>query len=249
MRVLLAGESWISQSTHYKGVDSFTTVVFESGAEHFIHALSGAGISVEHMPGHEVPRRFPATREELCAFDAVVLSDIGANSILLHPDTFLRGESTPNRLEALAEWVTVDGGGLMMAGGYLSFQGIEAKARYKDTPVERVLPVDLLSWDDRVETPQGVCAKVVKASHEIVRGVDSTWPQLLGYNRTVAVDGHDVIATVNDDPLIVAGTVGAGRTAVWTSDVGPHWCPRPFIEWDGYGRLMSQLVTWIAGKR
>src|SRR4051794_28444006 len=111
-RVLLAGESWVSQSTHFKGVDQFTSVTFETGSEAFIAALEAHGMQVTYLPGHDVPRKFPATREELNEFDVVVLSDIGANSLLLHPDTFLKGIPTPNRLDVLAEWVRVDGGGL-----------------------------------------------------------------------------------------------------------------------------------------
>jgi len=91
------------------------------------------------MPAHEVPERFPANAEELAAYDVVVLSDIGADSILLHPDTWLRGQRTVNRLVVLAEWVR-SGGGLLMAGGYMSFQGINGAARYRRTPIEEVLP-------------------------------------------------------------------------------------------------------------
>jgi len=43
------------------------------------------------MPGHAVPTDFPAS---LAEYDVVVLSDIGADSLLLHPDTFLRGRRT-----------------------------------------------------------------------------------------------------------------------------------------------------------
>src|SRR4051794_9478540 len=114
--VLLAGESWISQSTHYKGFDQFTSVTFETGSEAYIAALESAGMTVTYLPGHDVPRKFPGTREELSSFDVVVLSDIGANSLLLHPDTFLLGRPTPNRLQVLADWVRLDGGGLVMAG-------------------------------------------------------------------------------------------------------------------------------------
>ena len=37
-RVLLAGESWISQATHYKGFDSFSSTTFHTGADAFIAA-------------------------------------------------------------------------------------------------------------------------------------------------------------------------------------------------------------------
>ena len=43
-----------------------------------------------------------------------------------------------------------------MVGGYLTFQGIDGKARYAGSPVEAALPVTLLPVDDRVERPAGV---------------------------------------------------------------------------------------------
>ncbi|MEN6429939.1 MAG: glutamine amidotransferase, partial [Coriobacteriales bacterium] len=108
-RVLVAGESWVSESTHYKGFDNFTSVVYERGVGPLKTALEGAGIGVDHMPAHEVPERFPASVAELAVYDVVVLSDIGADSILLHPDTWLRGQRTVNRLVVLAEWVRSGG--------------------------------------------------------------------------------------------------------------------------------------------
>src|SRR5246127_5473348 len=57
--------------------------------------------------------------------------------------------------ELVKEYV-LQGGGLAMAGGYLSFQGIYGAARYHRSPIEEVLPVSLLPTDDRVEKPEGI---------------------------------------------------------------------------------------------
>ena len=54
-----------------------------------------------------------------------------------------------------------DGAGLLMCGGYFSFQGIDGKARWRRTPIEDVLPVTCLPWDDRVEIPEGTNAEIV----------------------------------------------------------------------------------------
>ena len=42
-----------------------------------------------------------------------------------------------------------------MIGGYFSFQGIDGKARWRNTPVEEALPVSCLAYDDRLEIPEG----------------------------------------------------------------------------------------------
>jgi uncharacterized membrane protein len=84
--------------------------------------------------------------------------------------------------------------------------------------------------------------------HPIVIGLDGEWPDLLGYNRVRPREGVEVVVSVGDDPLIVAGTHGQGRSAAFTSDCGPHWCPPPFMAWDGYAVMWAQLVAWVAGR-
>ena len=177
----------------------------------------------------------------------MVLSDIGSNTLLLNPDTFFRFKSLPNRLEALRDYVAA-GGGLVMVGGYMTFQGIDAKARYHGTPVEDVLPVTISPHDDRVEAPQGAAPKVAMKNHPIVAGIGGRWPALLGYNRLTAKTGADVVALVGEDPLIVAGTYGKGRAVAFASDCGPHWAPPAFVNWKGYARLWAQIAAWTAGR-
>ena len=71
----------------------------------------------------------------------VLLSDIGANTLLLHPDTFDRSLPMPNRLALLRDYVQ-GGGGLIMIGGYLTFRGSTAGPATPAPPVEEALPVD-----------------------------------------------------------------------------------------------------------
>ncbi|OUE31840.1 hypothetical protein BFL35_03000 [Clavibacter michiganensis] len=173
-----------------------------------------------------------------------MLSDIGANTLLLPASVFAGGHAAPsNRLRVLADWVR-DGGALLMVGGYLSFQGIEAKANYRATPLADVLPVVMEVGDDREETPEGV-SPASAGQHPISAGLGSEWPAILGYQRFTAKDGAVVIATVGDHPLIVVDDVGAGRVAAVATDMGPHWLPADFIGWDGYGRLWNQLLAWL----
>ncbi|MEN0072520.1 MAG: glutamine amidotransferase, partial [Propionicimonas sp.] len=229
----------MSQSTHFKGFDSFTSVVFERGADAFIAAAARTGIEVEQLYAHDVPERFPDTVEELAGYDAVLLSDIGANSFLLPPATWVGGRSRPNRLEVIGEYVRA-GGGLMMAGGYLSFQGFQARANFARTPLADLLPVQLLDCDDRVECPQGV--RPVAADAGLLASAIQGAPDLLGYNRVLARPQAQVHASVGQDVLIATMAVGAGRSLVWTSDIGPHWCPTPFLEWDGFAPLVDAML-------
>ena len=245
-RVLIAGESWVTHSIHQKGFDSFTTTAYEEGVGPLKAALEAGAFEVTYLPNHVAATDFPDTAAALGAFDAVILSDIGANTLLLHPETFARSVPRPDRLAAIGEYVAA-GGGLLMVGGYLTFAGIEGKARWAGTPVEDALPVTIATADDRVESPAGATPRVRQLDHPIVAGLPSKWPNLLGYNRVVPRDGADVVVAVGEDPLIVAGASGKGRGAPFTSDCGPHWCPPPFVEWDGYATMWQQLVGWVAG--
>ena len=135
------------------------------------------------MPGHEAAEGFPFAMEGLARYDAIILSDIGANTLLLPPAVWLQSRTVPNRLKLIRDYVEA-GGGLLMAGGYSSFQGIDGKARWRRTAVEQVLPVTCLPWDDRVEMPEGTTAQLVVPEHPILAGLgDGDWPPLLGVNE------------------------------------------------------------------
>ncbi|ESW75426.1 hypothetical protein X773_26325 [Mesorhizobium sp. LSJC285A00] len=251
-KVLLAGESWVSTATHIKGFDQFPTVTYHTGADELLAAMKDSLFDVTFMPAHEAQRNFPQTMEALSAYDAVVLSDLGANTLLLHPDTWIHSKPTPNRLRLLRDYVG-NGGGLLMFGGYYSFQGINGGARYHKTPVEDVLPVICLPVDDRVEVPEGYAPVVVgPQTHPILKGLGKDWPILLGFNEVTVKDGSEVLATVSSDyrslPLLVTGKYGRGRTVAWTSDVGPHWLPPGFIAWNGYKTLFEQMLGWATAK-
>lgn len=245
-RVLLAGESWIATTADVKGFDAIERAQIEIGATALIEALRAEGHEVTHLPSHDVAVEFPASLEELNAYDVVLLSDIGANSLLLHPRVFNQGRRFPNRLKLLAEWVRA-GGGLAMAGGYLSFQGFGAKANYHATPIEDVLPVDILPYDDRVECPEGIEGELTGEPHEITDGLDQQWPALLGYQRLTAKPDAVVLAEIESRPLLAVRTEGRGRTLAFASDISPHWAPNEFLEWPGYRRLFGRAVTWLAG--
>ena len=55
-----------------------------------------------------------------------------------------------------------------------------------------------------------------------------------------------VHATIDAHVLIASLEVGQGRSLVWTSDIGPHWCPTPFLEWHGFGPLVGGMLRWLA---
>jgi uncharacterized membrane protein len=244
VKVLLIGESWLSVSTHYKGFNHFVSGVYETGLEWFSRAMEENSIELTHMPAHIATNEFPFAVDEL-DYDTIILSDIGADSFLLHPKTWSHGERTPNRLRIIQKYVS-EGGGLIMAGGYMSFQGINGAAMYQRTPIADVLPVKMMFSDDRCERPEGVQPQKV-SSHSIVDELPEQWPHILGYQKVDVKPGANILAKVDDDPLLVVGDYEEGRAIAFTTDIGPHWCPRSFAEWNGYSVLWRNMVKWASG--
>lgn len=246
-KVLLAGESWMSYTTHVKGFDSFYTSVYETGEKWLVAALEKHGYKVTFLPNHLAPEQFPFTMEELEEYDALILSDIGANTLLLPPPTFAGSVKMPNRANLIRDYV-LRGGGLLMIGGYLTFSGVDAKGKWHDTAVQEVLPVEVLTVDDRMEHCEGVKPVTVK-EHEALKEVSGEWPEVLGYNRTIAKPEAEVAATVEGDPFIAFGKYGKGKSAVFTTDCAPHWAPPQFCEWEYYDKIWKGIVGWLTSEK
>lgn len=240
----------MSSAAHYKGFDSFGSTTFHLGAKPLVDALADSPFELTYMPAHEAVEGLPFDLDGLRRYQAIMLSDIGANSLLLPPAVWFHGRPTPNRLKLLRQW-TEEGGGLVMIGGYLSFQGIDGKARWRRTPVEEALPVTCLPYDDRLEIPEGFRADI-KKEHPILAGINGEWPLLLGANEVVVKEqpGVEVLATLPETegghPLLVSGDYGKGRTVAWTSDIGPHWVPNEFVAWPGYATLWKNILRWVS---
>lgn len=248
MKILVAGESWVKHIIHIKGFDSFTNSEYDEGIQWFRNAMDEAGIEMDFIPNHDAPEKFPTKLEELQQYDVVLLSDIGSNTLLLNKGTFNKSELGVNRLNLIKEYVD-KGGGFAMIGGYMSFQGIDAKSKYKDTAIEEILPVSMYSFDDRFEAPEGLHIQIVKPDHPILEGIDGQWPHFLGYNRVQPKETGTLIAEHNGDAFLSVGTYGNGRTLAFASDFAPHWGPKEFVEWKHYNRLWVNSMKWLAGER
>jgi uncharacterized membrane protein len=248
VRTLVVGESWHTVEYHTKGFDTFSNATYTEAVDDLREALESDGIEVTYQPCHVAAGEFPEDADSLAQYDVVVLSDVGYNTLAIPPATFSDGERRADRLSLLESYVRA-GGGLAMIGGYLSFQGIEAKANYAGTPVERALPVRIQRHDDRVERPDGAQAAVLDPEHPVTAEIEGPWPAFLGYNRFEPADGADRLVDVADDPLLVVGDHGEGRSAAFASDCAPHWGPAEFVEWEHYATLWTGLVRWLAAGR
>jgi uncharacterized membrane protein len=247
--VLLAGETFHITSFAAKGYEVGASSRYLNGAERYLQGLAAQGIAVVQIGGDRCESEFPRALEGLAAYSAVVLSDVGALSLLYTPET-RAGRRSVNRLELLREWVE-KGGALMMAGGYCSFQGIDGLAMFGGTAVEECLPVECLPGPDGVEAPEGLDPVIDEPGHSILAGVPSTIPYVLGMNRVAMRDSADAKTVIHCShrkgqmPLLSVRDYGAGRTLAWTTDIGLHWLSQDFMQWSGYDLLMANMIRWL----
>ena len=239
--ILLVGESWIRHSTDIKGFDSFSSSSYGVGTEWIEQAVTGAGHAFHHLPCHLVDTQWP----DLSRYDAVLLSDVGANTFMLTSTCWDQATVTRNPLAEIVEYVG-GGGGFGMIGGYLSFSGLQAQAAYANTPIADILPVQISPYDDRVEHPEGVEPVAVTADHPALGGARRFGP-LLGYNRLTLRPEGTLLATVDGDPLLTVGTHGSGRVFAYAADCHEHWGTRAYLGSEDYLRLWGGLVSWCAG--
>jgi len=247
-RVLFVGEVPIVYTTFIKGFDSFMIGRSWDERTYIENALKKQGIDVDTIPTNFADVNFPEKIDELLKYDVVMLSDVGSNSLLLHPEVSTLGKPHPNRLKLLKRYVEEHGKGFAMIGGYMSFQGIYGRANYKNTPIEEILPVELMIFDDRVEVPEGFNPKVVMKDHPVVKGLPEKWPMFLGYNKTALKKGADLLVEYEGDPIVAVWNYGKGRTMAFTSDCGPHWGSPEFLNWKYYHVFWGQAVKWLAGE-
>lgn len=247
--VLLAGETFHVTSFAAKGYAVGASARYSNGAERYIQALSAHGIEVVQIGGDRCDGEFPTTMEALSAYSAVVLSDVDALSLLYTPQT-RAGRRSVNRLELLRQWVE-NGGALMMAGGYCSFQGIDGLAMFRGTAVEECLPVKCFPGPDGVEAPEGLDPVIDETGHSILAGLPLPIPYVLGMNRVATRNEKDTKTLIHCSdragkmPLLSVRDYGAGRSLAWMTDIGPHWLSQDFMQWSGYDLLMVNMIRWL----
>ena len=81
-KMLFAGESWLTHNMGVKGWDDFSVGGYGTEIDR-IHAAMDEFAEITHLPSHLVGEKFPSTMEELKTYDVVILSDVGANTLLL----------------------------------------------------------------------------------------------------------------------------------------------------------------------
>lgn len=182
---------------------------------------------------YQITGSFPKTKKELFKFDVVVLIDVDAYALRVE------------RRQMLVDFVR-SGGGLLVCGGPYAY----GKGRYTGTELEDVLPV--LSggaWDwksSSTPTPISPAGK-----HEVTDGIN--WkpvPYVLWYHTAKVRQDATIVLKAGNDPLLVVGTVGKGRSAaLLATALGKVQADQiAFWEWPEWRQTMANTLRWLAGR-
>ncbi len=181
---------------------------------------------VAEAGGVVTARGFPETVAELSAFDAIILSDVAANTF------------TEQQLEWLDKWIGQRGGGLLMVGGQRSFSAGD----WDDTPLAAMLPIEMRGDNDWLPGTQvSVLAEPQAMSHPLWtivsderqnRDIIGQFPSFFGANRWAGVKPNltRVLAMSN----LAAADVPAGAA--------PPVAPKPVKPPSFFDSLQKNLI-------
>jgi uncharacterized membrane protein len=193
---------------------------------------------------------FPATVEQLFAYDAIVLANIEANQL------------TPAQLESIRRFVGDRGGGLLIMGAR-SF----GSRKLQSTPVEDVVPLDMSDRGGVVAasvSSRGANRVSLTTAGEMhpVMQLGSTleetrkrWEQVPALASTFELGGPRAGATVlaasggtgaTSRALVAVQRFGDGRAMVFTGEAAWRWRMMLPSTDKSYDRFWRQAVRWLA---
>jgi len=187
-------------------------------------------------------------------YDVIVFSDIEAKNFQLSPAFFDREKfgnkvlTFPDRTRLTVEAVN-EGKGVMFLGGWLSFSGEMGKGGWGRTKLREIMPVKCRETDDLVESTEGFEISVNQDQEHFFEGIDlHSIPPILGYNQVEALPDSQVILSIgeSEDPFLVTGNAGKGKTLAYMSDPAPHWGCN-FVYWKHYSDFWLRCLDLVLG--
>ena len=188
----------------------------------------------------------------LDSYDVIIFSDVEAKVFQLNPHFFKREKfgteilTFPDRIRLTIEAIS-NGKKAMFLGGWLSFNGEQGKGGWGRTKLKEILPVTCLDFEDLVESTEGFHPVLVNGEDTSFEHVNiSTFPPILGYNKTIAKPDSRIILNIKEtgDPLLVLRPYGKGNVLTYMSDPAPHWGCN-FVYWKDYAQFWLQCAKLL----
>lgn len=185
---------------------------------------------------------FPTTREQLFAYQAVIIGSIEASYF------------SAEQLALLDEFVRVRGGGLLMLGGSSSF----GAGGYATTPLGRALPFAIAAKDGAYR-PGSFALRVNDAAreHPLLRLTAEAsrsrqlWdvaPPVIGLTPTgeMRLSAQQLIGSDDRSTVLAAHSYGAGRVAAFTSSGSWYWRMSLPSDVGFHEKFWKQALRWLA---
>lgn len=134
-----------------------------------------------------------------------------------------------------------NGGTLIVCGGPFAY----GCGGYKDTPLEKILPVEPVPFDLRPAAGDGVFDRGISFDQPKDKS-----PQVWWIHKNQCKPGSKILVKAGSDPLIVKGSYGKGTVIAFLgSPLGdPKKEDRPFWNSAEYITLMKRILGTTAGK-
>ncbi|MCX5658297.1 MAG: glutamine amidotransferase [Planctomycetota bacterium] len=214
-------------------------------------ALAGAGVITESWhtqgmgfgyvggwdanSGGGVPE-FPEAAEDLLANHVLILCNVNAKAF------------TARQQQLLKEFVE-NGGAVLFLGGRFAFG-----SQWSRTPLADIAPVTFVE--------QGFDLKHAEQGLPMSPGPDRlaenrsplAWdkaPRVFWHHDVEPKPGSKVTVLADGHPLLIAGTFGKGRVALFAGSVmgDPPSGALALWQWDDWPRVLSETLTWLAKPR
>jgi uncharacterized membrane protein len=177
-------------------------------------------------------RYYPESYEELMRHHVIVICNANADAF------------GPARRAMVKHYVEM-GGGVLFLGGRFTFD-----EKFRGSAFEEIMPVTLPAKRTRKSEAAGL---VLAAGKDVIgKGFGRcSWaqsPRVYWYDEMAPKADSKVLLTAGGKPLLIAGSFGKGRVAVFTGTVEglPAAGQVPFWAWDGWPLIMADTLNWLA---
>ena len=195
--------------------------------------LGGACVT-ESWHSLDAVRYYPESYDLLMRHHLVVIGNVNGDAF------------GPLRRKMLQDYVA-QGGAVLFLGGKYAFG-----AQYHGNAFEEISPVTFSEAGDLTCAPDGL--PITPGPETLGKAVAAlSWaaqPRVFWYHTVTPKAGAKVLLTASGKPLLIAGTYGKGRVAVFAGSVmgDPQAGHLPFWEWDGWPTVLAETLRWLTAE-
>jgi len=198
--------------------------------------LGGASVSAcWHHP--EALRYYPETYEELMSHQLIIVGNIN-------------GEAFGPVKRAMLKHYVEAGGAVLFMGGRLAFGH-----SFHGTALEEISPVTFADKDDFAAAPAGGFT-LAPGPGTLGKGFAKLgWteqPRVFWYHDGLTLKPEaTVLLTAGGKPLLITGSYGKGRVAVFAGSVfgDPQAGQLPFWSWKDWPEIMAATMDWLTAQQ